>query len=77
MPDEAIDTKLLKKAFALTLLFASLTTIPLAALVVLPSAVRTPVPVVVVAGVAPAPPPIIKAFVAKTAEDAQVVPLEK
>jgi hypothetical protein len=38
----------------------------------LPIAVKTPVPVVVVAGVAPAPPPITMAFAAKTAEEAQV-----
>jgi len=37
-----------------------------------PSAVRTPVPVVVVAGAAPAPPPIIKAFAVSSRDDAQV-----
>ena len=42
-----------------------------------PSAVTTPVPVVVVAGAAPAPPPITRAFAARAAEVAQVVPLEK
>ena len=42
-----------------------------------PSAVTTPVPVVTVLGATAAPPPTIKAFAAKTAEDAQVVPLEK
>ena len=36
-----------------------------------PRAVITPVPVVVVAGATPAPPPIISAFAANTAEDAQ------
>lgn len=42
-----------------------------------PKAVTTPVPVVVVAGAAPAPPPITKAFAAKAADVAQVVPLLK
>jgi hypothetical protein len=42
-----------------------------------PSAVKTPVPVVVVAGAAPAPPPITRAFAARAAEVSQVVPLEK
>ena len=42
-----------------------------------PRAVTTPVPVVVVLGATPAPPPIIKAFAANSADDAQVVPPEK
>ncbi len=42
-----------------------------------PSAVNTPVPVVVVAGVAPAPPPIIIALAASKPEDAQVEADEK
>ena len=37
-----------------------------------PSAVKTPVPVVVVAGANPAPPPITKEFNANAAEVAQV-----
>jgi hypothetical protein len=37
-----------------------------------PSAVKTPVPVVVVAGALPAPPPIIKAFAINAADVAQV-----
>jgi hypothetical protein len=41
------------------------------------SAVTTPVPVVVVAGVTPAPPPRTIAPAARAAEDAHVVPLEK
>jgi len=45
--------------------------------VLTPSAVTTPVPVVVVAGAAPAPPPITSALAARAAEVAQVVPLEK
>ena len=45
--------------------------------VLTPNAVTTPVPVVVVAGAAPAPPPITKAFAARAALDAQVVPLAK
>ena len=36
----------------------------------MPRAVRTPVPVVVVAGAAPAPPPIIRALAARRADDA-------
>ena len=40
-------------------------------------AVNTPVPVVVVEGAAPAPPPIISAFAVNAAELAQVEPLEK
>ena len=42
-----------------------------------PSAVTTPVPVVVVAGAAPAPPPITKALAARAADVAQVDALEK
>ena len=42
-----------------------------------PKAVTTPVPVVIVDGATPAPPPIIKAFAANTAEDAHVEALEK
>jgi hypothetical protein len=42
-----------------------------------PKAVTTPVPVVTVAGAAPAPPPTTKAFAASAAEVAQVLPLEK
>ena len=42
-----------------------------------PSAVTTPVPVVVVDGATPAPPPITKAFAARAAEDAHVEALEK
>lgn len=42
-----------------------------------PSAVRTPVPVVVVEGAAPAPPPITIALAASAAELAQVEELEK
>ena len=42
-----------------------------------PRAVTTPVPVVVVEGAAPAPPPITKALAAKAAEVAHVVALEK
>ena len=42
-----------------------------------PHAVTTPVPVVIVAGAAPAPPPSTKAFAVKAAEVAQVVALEK
>ena len=46
-------------------------------LVLFPRAVTTPVPVVVVDGAAPAPPPITKALAAKAAEVAQVDALEK
>jgi hypothetical protein len=42
-----------------------------------PKAVTTPVPVVVVAGAAPAPPPKTIELAANAAEVAQVVPLEK
>ena len=42
-----------------------------------PSAVTTPVPVVVVAGAAPAPPPITKALAARAAEVAHVEAVEK
>lgn len=42
-----------------------------------PSAVTTPVPVVVVLGATPAPPPMTSAFAASAAEDAIVVLLEK
>jgi len=45
--------------------------------VLTPRAVTTPVPVVIVEGAAPAPPPIIRALAVKAADDAQVVPLEK
>lgn len=38
--------------------------------VLTPKAVTTPVPVVIVAGAAPVPPPIINAFSVKRAEDA-------
>ena len=41
------------------------------------SNVITPAPVVVVAGAAPAPPPIIKAFAANAADDAHVDALLK
>jgi len=51
--------------------------IPLDPLTLLPRAVNTPVPVVVVDGAAPAPPPITIAFAANAAELAQVDPLEK
>jgi len=40
--------------------------------VLTPRAVTTPVPVVVVLGATPAPPPIIKAFAANNPEDAKV-----
>ena len=50
---------------------------PLAVFVLLPMAVVTPVPVVVVLGATPAPPPITRAFAANAAEVAHVVPLEK
>jgi hypothetical protein len=43
----------------------------------LPIAVRTPVPVVVVLGAFPAPPPITMALVASAPEEAQVDELEK
>lgn len=46
-------------------------------MVLIPSAVTTPVPVVMVAGVAPAPPPTTSAFAARTPELAQVLALEK
>lgn len=42
-----------------------------------PKAVTTPVPVVMVDGAKPAPPPTINALAVKTAEDAQLVPLLK
>ena len=42
-----------------------------------PKAVATPVPVVIVLGAAPAPPPTINALAVNAAEDAHVVPLEK
>ena len=42
-----------------------------------PRAVTTPVPVVIVEGATPAPPPIIKEFAARTAEDAQALAEEK
>lgn len=42
-----------------------------------PKAVTTPVPVVTVAGAAPAPPPTTKAFAASAADVAQVLALEK
>lgn len=42
-----------------------------------PSAVMTLVPVVIVDGAKPAPPPTTSALAARAAEDAQVVPLEK
>lgn len=45
--------------------------------VLTPRAVTTPVPVVVVAGAAPAPPPIIREFAARAAEVAHVEALEK
>ena len=45
--------------------------------VLTPRAVTTPVPVAVVAGVAPAPPPSTNDPAASAAEDAQVDPLEK
>ena len=66
-----------KQLLADRLELASLTTMPLAAFVALPRAVRTPVPVVVVAGAAPAPPPITRALAARAADDAHVVPLPK
>ena len=50
---------------------------PLAVFVLLPRAVTTPVPVVVVAGATPAPPPKTIALAANTAEVAQVDALEK
>ena len=50
---------------------------PLVASAELPSAVTTPVPVVIVAGAAPEPPPTIKAFAVSMADDAQVLALEK
>jgi hypothetical protein len=50
---------------------------PFVVLTLLPMAVRTPVPVVVVDGATPAPPPMTIAFAAKAAEDAHVVPLLK
>jgi hypothetical protein len=45
--------------------------------VFVPRAVRTPVPVVVVAGLPPAPPPIIIALDARTEDEVHVVGLEK
>ena len=42
-----------------------------------PKAVTTPVPVVIVDGATPAPPPITRALAAKAPDDAQVVALEK
>jgi hypothetical protein len=45
--------------------------------VLTPNAVTTPVPVVIVAGAEPAPPPTTKAFAARAALDAHAVPLEK
>ena len=45
--------------------------------VLTPRAVTTPVPVVTVDGATPAPPPTTRAFAARAADDAQVVPLEK
>jgi hypothetical protein len=45
--------------------------------VLTPSAVTTPVPVVVVLGAAPAPPPMTKALAVSAVDDANVVPLEK
>lgn len=50
---------------------------PLAVFVLLPRAVTTPVPVVVVAGATPAPPPKTIALAANAAEVAQAVALEK
>ena len=43
----------------------------------MPTAVRTPVPVVVVEGATPAPPPITIAFEASAADDAIVLVAEK
>ena len=45
--------------------------------VLTPKAVTTPVPVVIVLGATPAPPPITRAFAARAAEVAQVEALEK
>ena len=46
-------------------------------LTAIPKAVITPVPVVVVDGATPAPPPITRALAANTPDEAQVVPDEK
>ena len=43
----------------------------------MPNAVRTPLPVVVVAGAAPAPPPIMRALAVSAADDAQALELLK
>lgn len=43
----------------------------------MPSAVKTPVPVVVVLGALPAPPPIIRALAVRAAEEAHVEALLK
>jgi hypothetical protein len=77
VPDAATLVNPLNVAFVEIFALASLTTIPLAALVVTPSAVTTPVPVVIVAGAEPAPPPTTKAFDASAALDAQVLDEEK
>jgi hypothetical protein len=42
-----------------------------------PKAVTTPVPVVVVLGAAPAPPPITKALAVRAADEAHALALEK
>ena len=50
---------------------------PPAVFVLMPRAVMTPVPVTVVEGAAPAPPPIIRAFAASAADDPIVPELTK
>jgi len=77
VPEAATFVNPLKLELVVRLPLESLTTIPLAALVVTPRAVTTPVPVVIVDGAAPAPPPITREFAAKAALDAQVLDAEK
>jgi hypothetical protein len=77
VPDAATLVKPLKVALVDILPLESLTTMPLAALVVTPSADTTPVPVVIVEGAAPAPPPITSELAARTPLDAQALAEEK
>ena len=76
VPAAVIIVKVSNKLFADKLALASLTAMPLAAFVVLPRAVRTPVPVVVVVG-APVPPPMTSELSAKAADEVHAVLLLK
>ena len=75
-PVAVMVVKVSNKLFADKFALASLTAMPLAAFVVLPRAVRTPVPVVVVAG-APVPPPMTSELSAKAADEVHAVLLLK